>query len=426
MGGACLLLLFMGSGNQALGTENYPGVHAGEDTLVFIQSADELGSFRGVLVLSYEYSMDWVITVSDMGILTESGLLMTDGHQYTFNADGTKLSEVEFTSLERIVVWDDLEFQVLPSYGYYLAPMVRGGLAYALVENKSGLPAQLVLASEVIDTGTHINLFEGFLYQMSDGVLTGQIAFTEVAFGNQGLVRGRFPENFPPPPENYPVPYPDYSMPGYSDPNGPAITDTGNYVSDPTLPEGAPVPEYAIIDRPHFTLEPLHDYDVPPISRIGIVAVQETAQINGYEDYCDTLIQEALGRIDGVETVYIPYDETLLGGAVIHDRAVWICDEYGVDALLMTELDELEFVGGEAAIRTSRVIRILVKFESRLLEGAGGSIFWSGEFESNQMHESYELDMDSDQALKSDIYRVIRSMVDDLVDTEILDGGHVD
>ena len=138
------------------------------------------------------------------------------------------------------------------------------------------------------------------------------------------------------------------------------------------------------------------------------------------------MLKESTRDLENIEIVYIPFDESLLGGAVIHDRAVWLCDEYGVDALLMTELDDLEIAGGEISLHTSRVIRIQVKLESKLLEGTGGSIFWSGDFESNEMHEAYELDLNRDLVLKADIHSLIQTMVDDLDQTGSLDGGHVD
>jgi len=200
--------------------ENYPGVFASDNALVFVQAGNETGDLTGVVILSYEFSMDWVITTAANGYKSSDSIILTDGNQYVYRADGARQSQTEFISLEKDLDWSDFDFDVLPSYSYYLAPMVQGGLAYALIETRSGLPTQLVLASEVIETPDMINLFEGFLYQVTDGELTAQIAFTETAFGSQGLIRGSFPDDFPPPPEDYPSPYPSYPTPSYPPPVG--------------------------------------------------------------------------------------------------------------------------------------------------------------------------------------------------------------
>ncbi len=429
--GILAFFLILGINHQVAGTEQYPGVYAGDDYLVFVQGSDEHGVLQGIVVLSYEYSMDWIITVGELGAISELGLLLTGGHQYVYNADGTKRSESEFTSLEKAVVWDDLEFQSLPSSGYYLAPMVQGGLAYALVETRDGLPAQLVLAREAFDSGSTLNLFEGFLYQLSGGTLTAQVAFTEMAFGTQGLIRGRFPEDFPPPPEDYPVMYPAYAEPSYPPPGGSVPVETSVPVGSTggvgfDLPQGTPVPEEELVDRPRFTLEAMHDYEVPPIRRIGVVAFQSSAELDGYESLCDEYLQEALSRIEGLEAVYIPFDSTLFGGAVIYDRATWLCGEYGVDALMMSELDEFEFVGGELVMHMQSTADVLVSIETQLIEGAGGSIYWGGEFEATETHDSQEMETDQERLLRTDLGRVILGLVDDLAASGALDGGYVE
>jgi hypothetical protein len=426
-----IALLFSGASARAAGPDDYPGVYAGDDSLVFVQEADEQGGLRGVVVLSYEFSMDWVITAGRIGVITESGLLLTDGHQYVYNADGSRRSETEFTSLEMAVEWASLEFRVLPSDAHYLAPMVRGGLAYALVETRSGLPAQLALAREAFDTGQTLNLFEGFLYQLSDGVLTAQVAFTEMAFGSTGLIRGRFPEDFPPPPEGYPSPYPAYPAVSYPPPGGtpPAETPPSGFQGgaiDPSLPQGTVLPPEEIVERPRFTLEPMHDYDVPPILRIGLVAFRSTAEIEGYGPVCDEVIQEELAGIEGVEPVYIPFDEAQFGGAVMYDRAAWLCGEHGVDAIILSRLNTLEIPGEDVASHVSRTIRVQVDIDSRLIEGVGGSVMWQAEVDTNELHDYYEVERSRDDVLRNELRAAIQSLVSDLVSSEALKGGHVD
>ena len=409
--------------------DDYPGVYASENSLVFIPSADAEGILQGAVVLSYEYSMDWVITVGETAVKNEAGLFLRNGHQYIYRADGTRLSEIEYTTLDLTVPWDEFEFQVLPSHGRYLAPMVRGGLAYSLVETKSGLPSQIALASDALDSGEILNLFDGFLYQISGGEISAQIAYTEIAFGSQGLVRGIFPENFPPPPEDYPVNYPEYDEQNYPPPPWAyQQPTTDNYIpSDPLLPMGKPVPEDELINRPHFTLDPLHDYDIPPVAKLGLVAFQDTGDIPGFTAWCEQLVQEKLGEIEGLEIVYIPYDESLFGGAVIYDRATWLCSQLGVDALLMTELDDLNIPGGDLATsHYQRTSRVQIKFESKLIEGMGGSIFWTGEFDADKIHDTYEIESDRDTIIRGDLGMVIDTMISDLKTKGALDGGHVD
>jgi len=427
----CLAAAFVCAAMSPARADQYPGVHAGEDSLVFVQASDDFGGLQGIVILSYEYSMDWVITSARLGVKTDSGLVLTDGNQYVYNADGTKRSEMQFSSLERAVDWEGMNFSVLPSYGYYLAPMVRGGLAYALVETRAGLPSQLVLAREAFDTGESINLFEGFLYQLSEGELVAQVAFTEVAFGTQGLVRGEFPEDFPPPPEVYPSMYPSYPSPSYPPPvpagssyEQPSGDQSGSI--NPSLPQGTEIPPEERIDRPRFTLEPTHDYDIPPVAKIGIVEFRSSAEIEGWGPTCDEYLLEALGGIEGVEPILIAYDSGRLGGAVMYDRAVWLCQEYGVDALMMSELEKLEVPGLLMVEAATEPARVNGRISSKLIDGVGGSTIWSGEFDTNRIHDIYELRNGLDPVIRNDLMYLVRSMVDDIVAKGALDGGHVD
>ncbi len=412
--------------------DQYPGVYSGDNSLIFIQSADESGGLQGIVVLSYEYSMDWIITTGGNGMKNDTGIIVTDGNRYVYNADGTRRSEMEFTSLEIDIDWDTMDFSVLPSYGFYLAPMVHGGLAYALVETRSGLPSQLVLAREVFESEDRINLYEGFLYQLSDGKLTAQIAFTEMAFGSQGLMRGNFPDDFPPPPEDYPIPYPDYSTPGYQpppsgyNPQNPTADTDSQYYYDPTRPPGTIIEAGDNLNRPYFTLEQMHDYDVPPIALIGVVEVQSYGEIEGYGSVCDENLQEMLGGIDGVEVVHIPYDSARLGGAVLYDRAVWLCEEYGVDALLISELNKLSMPGVIGTISTTRTVRVNSEIRSELIDGVGGTKIWSGEFESNQIHDSYEIEGGVEEVIEYDLFHLVKDLVADIVTVEVLNGIHID
>ncbi len=412
--------------------ENYPGVYSNENRLVFVKGSSDLGGLEGIVILSWEYSMDWIITTGELAAKTDDSLIITDGHQYVYNADGSRRSESEFTSLIISIDWDEMGFHVLPSYGHYLAPMVHGGLAYALVEITSGLPNQLVLASEAYDSGQSINLFEGFLYQVSNGELTAQIAFTEVAFGSQGLVRGNFPEDFPPPPEDYPYPYPEYPEPSYPPPGNGSNTGTTNpevYPTDPfnpSLPMGTPVEASEVDDRPRFTLEPVHDYDVPPITRLGVVAFQDHAGEWGYGPFCDEFLQTRLGEIEGLEVVYIPFDSSRFGGAVNYDRAVWLCEEHGVDALLLSEINQLEIPGGVTSAIAAGSVRVNSEISSILVEGTGGAEFWVGEFEADRIHEVYEVSSGEEPVLKGDLMFLINSMVDDLIGSTRLEGGYVE
>jgi len=424
---ALVVLTIVGIASVPALADDYPGVYAGEDKLVFVQAVDEQGALQGLVVLSYEYSMDWIITAASSGSRTETGLSLANGRQYVYNADGSRRSESEFSSMDLTVDWTALEFQVLPSYGFYLAPMVRGGLAYALVENRSGLPSQLVLAREAYDNGETINLFEGFIYQLSEGRLTAQIAFTETAFGSQGLVRGAFPENFPPPPEDYPNPYPAYPGPSYGpDGSSQASNPGAGQIFDPTLPQGTEVSPEEALNRPRFILEPIHDYDVPAIKRIGVVAFQSTAEIEGYGPECDEMLTDALSGIEGVEIVQIPYDDSRFGGLVMYDRAVWLCQEYGVDALMINGLTKLEMPTGATSTRPSPTFRVNAGVRGKLIEGVGGSMVWTGNFESIQVHDSYEAQDGEDPVLRADLLYVIQDMVDDMMSNKALDARHVD
>ncbi|MCX6647334.1 MAG: hypothetical protein NTY09_13395 [bacterium] len=412
--------------------ESYPGVYSNDNSLVFVKAGDEAGGLTGIVVLSWEYSMDWIITTGNTAAMTEDSLLITDGHQYVYNADGTRRSDSEFTSQNIVVDWPNMEFRVLPTYGHYLAPMVHGGLAYALVEMQSGLPSQLVLASEAYDNGQSMNLFNGFLYQFSESELSAQISFSEVAFGSQGLLRGDFPDNFPPPPEDYPNPYPAYPEPSFPPPvsygdnsgSNPDSSVTG--ANNLTMPMGTPVEPGEESTQPQFTLEPMHDYDVPPITRIGVVAFQDNGDEEGYGPYCDEKLQEQLAGIEGLEVVYIPFDSARFGGAVIYDRAVWLCQEHGVDALMLNEIDKLEIPGSVESATQAGSVRVNSEITSTIIEGTGGSEIWSGDFTGERIHDVFEVSSGADGVLKGDLMYLINSLMGDLTGSGALQGRHVD
>jgi hypothetical protein len=419
-----LTLLFVAADRAVFAEDEYPGVFAGENCLVFVQGSDQSGGLSGLVVLTYEYSMDWVISTAKTGKKTESGLSLSDGHQYVYNADGSRRSQSDFTNLNLDLKWGDLKFTVMPSYGHFLAPMVHGGLAYAFVEVTSGLPSQIALAANSHENGETINLFEGFLYQFSQNTLSAQIAFTEVAFGTQGMVRGNFPDNFPPPPEDTPIPYPDYTQPDYPTPGG--DTPPSFPAADPTMPMGKIVSPDAAGDKPRFTLEPVHDYDVPPIIKIGVVATQSSTDFQSYGPVVDQYFQDTLANMDGIEVVYIPWDSSKFGGAVKFDRAAWLCKEYGVDALLMSDLSKIDVPGGGTTGHLSQTAYVTTKMKSTLIEGAGGSEWWSKESEQSEMHNYYEIEENQDAVIRNDLNKLVMSLINDLAGGSKLQGGHVD
>jgi len=417
-----LILLLIIPGKPAF-AEDYPGVYASDNALVFVQGGTATGDLTGIVVLTYEYSMDWVITLGETGLKSSDGLILTNGRQYVYKADGARQSESEFISLEKNIDWTTMEFAVLPSYSYYLAPMVQGGLAYAFVETKSGLPTQLVLASEVIETESTINLFDGFLYQLADGQMNAQIAFTETAFGSQGLVRGKFPDNFPPPPENYPNPYPTYPTPSYPPPGGMQPSGSGGGIF---FPAGTEVPADQQIDQPRFTLEPVSNYDVPPILKIGIVETRSYADITGWESTCDEFLEQSIANGGKIEVVMIPWDSNKFGGAVMWDRATWLCDEYDVDALMITELIQLEMPGYVGPTGTSRTVRLNGEIRSKIVDGTAGGKIWEGDFELDQNHDVYEIQNGEDGIIRSDLWLLIDMLKSDIDAKGVLDGVHVD
>jgi hypothetical protein len=192
------------------------------------------------------------------------------------------------------------------------------------------------------------------------------------------------------------------------------------------MPMGREVPKDQQTERPHFTLEPIHNYDVPVITKIGVVATQSYSEIEGYAPVCDEYLQEALKGIEGVEVVYIPYDSTKFGGAVEYDRAAWLCGEFKVDALLMTDLTKLELPGGSSSDHLSRTARILLTVKSTLIEGVGGSVWWEKAVDDDRTHNNYEIAQGQKSLLQSDIKRAIMTLIDDMKANGKLQGGHVD
>jgi hypothetical protein len=165
---------------------------------------------------------------------------------------------------------------------------------------------------------------------------------------------------------------------------------------------------------------------VPAIARIGVVAAQSGARIEGYGPVCDEFLQKSLGAIEGIEVVYIPFDSTEFGGAVIYDRAAWLCDKYGVDALLMTDLTKLEIPGAASSGHLTRTTRVQLGISTSLIEGTGGSIWWSDQVDDDRSHDTYEVQEGTDAMLRTDLNRAIDTMVGDLAASGKLQGGHVD
>jgi len=192
------------------------------------------------------------------------------------------------------------------------------------------------------------------------------------------------------------------------------------------MPQGTPVPEDQIIDRPRFTLEPMHDYTVPPIVRIGVVEFVDNGKIPGYSGVCDELLQNELSGIEGVEPVFIAYDRNILGGALMYDRAAWICEYYGVDALILSELSQFEIYGGGSSVYYSRTIRVKTTVKSKLLEGTGGSEYWNAEIELNESHDANEYERNNDLVLRNNLRKAIRDLVSNLASSAALEGGYVE
>jgi len=185
------------------------------------------------------------------------------------------------------------------------------------------------------------------------------------------------------------------------------------------------VPVDQISDQPHFSFEPVYDYDVPQIQKIGLVTTRSYADLEGWETACDESIQMVLADRN-VEIVLIPWDSTTFGGAVIWDRAVWLCEQYGVDALMISELTKLEMPGYVGPTGTSRTVRINSAMSSKIIDGTAGAKIWEGDFEFSQNHDYYELDGNENGVIRGDIMRLVKLMTDDIDEKGILDGFHVD
>jgi hypothetical protein len=170
----------------------------------------------------------------------------------------------------------------------------------------------------------------------------------------------------------------------------------------------------------------MHNYDVPPILRIGIVAFRDLGDEEGYSPYCDELVQQRLSEIEGLEVVYIPFDSARFGGAVIYDRAVWLCQEHGVDALLLSEISELEIPGSVDSAIQAGSVRVNSEITSRLIEGTGGSEFWTGDFDADRIHDVYEVSGGQEDVLKGDLMFLINNMMEDFINSGVLSGGHVE
>ena len=173
-------------------------------------------------------------------------------------------------------------------------------------------------------------------------------------------------------------------------------------------------------------LEPKHNYDVPPIVKIGLVGTQSYAAITGYADTCDKLLKAGLETIKGVQIIPIPFDDSKFGGAVAYDRAAWLCQPYGVDAPIMTDLNKLEIPGLGTSSHVSTTISLNLSISSVLIEAAGGSTWWKKDVDDSNTHQYYEIEQSQSEVIGGDLHAAIGKLIDDLKSSGKLKGGHVE
>jgi hypothetical protein len=396
------------------------GVYAQDEELplVWVSANDLLygggktsDGYANVFHLSYKYSSDWVLITAKTATFKDDSISYLDGTQFAFSPEGRKLSELQFSKMDETLQYSVMERASLGPDGKILTPFTGANIGYAVIQAKGGVLEQISLAKAVEELKGNLHLYDGFLYQFDENLsLKTQIAFSEISFSTQGLLRSSVeaPANIPATPN-----------PGAT-PNQPSITP---YSENPIKPEGGTTLFSSGNGIPTITLPT--DYDVPPIKRIGIIKFIEHAHHPELVVPATEQFAKKLGEIPDLEVKIMSYDNKVLAKGLLYEKAVEQGTENSVDAFIISDLTGFSVPTPAQIGPNETEIRISCKIEFGMIDCTGGRVFWSTKADHAEFVSTVDFNNNKDRILLSVLNATIDEGLAQLKKDNVLAGGPI-
>jgi len=395
------------------------GVYAQDDELplVWVSATDLLyaggktsDGYANAFHLSYKYSSDWVLITAKTATFNNDSISYLDGTQFAFNPEGKKLSELQFSKMDETLQYSSMESASLGPDGKILTPFTGANIGYAVIQAKGGVLEQISLAKDVEELKGNLHLYDGFLYQFDESLsLKTQIAFSEISFSTQGLLRSSVvpPENAPPtPPTTTPAP--------------PSITP---YSENPVPPESGTTLFSSGDETPQLSLP--GDYEVPPIKRIGVVKFSEHANRPEFVIPATERLVKKLGEITDLEVKAMSYDDKVSSKGLLYERAVDQGAKISVDAFIISDLTDFRFPNPAQIGPNVTEIRISCKMEFGVIDCVGGRVFWSAKADHAEFVSITDFEDNKDRIFLSVLNATIDEGLSQLKKDNVLAGGPI-
>ena len=411
---ACMMIVFFSWSHVASAQDSedqFPLIWVSATDMLYAGGPSGAG-YSDVFHLAYKYSTDWVLVVADDAVFSDGTITYSHGKQYTFDAEGKRLSEMNFTEFLESIDYASMENAPLGDDGSILTPFTGPEIGFAVARADGGYLKQIALAKDAEEYKNNLHLYDGFLYQFDeDMVLETQIAFSEISFSTTGLLRSSVEA----------IPY-EGPVPGTPYSTQPAIVPFGTH-----LPASTGTGESSTLlgepDEPEIILPT--EYDIPAIKTIGVVMFSQ------HSDRPDLIIPsteeltDVLNEIEGLEVKQMEYDSDVWGGGLMYERVVELGEVYGVDVFIISDLTEF---GGPDDIELDAFVtdvRISCEIDFAIIDCIGGKIFWRTTGDKAFFINYHEYVKNEISVSISVIRDAIREGIGHLIDDEVLAGGPI-
>jgi len=410
---ACMIVIFSWChvASAQDGEDQFPLIWVSATDMLYAGGPSGSG-YSDVFHLAYKYSTDWVLVVADNAVFSDGTITYINGKQYTFDAEGKHLGEMNFTEFLESIDYASMENAPLGDDGGILTPFTGPEIGFAVARADGGYLDQIALARDAEEYKGNLHLYDGFLYQFDEEmVLETQIAFSEISFSTTGLLRSSV--------EAIPYEGPTGGMP-YS--AQPAIVPFGTPATPGTV-TGESSTLLGEPDEPEIILPT--EYDVPAIKTIGVV------MFNQHSDRPDLIIPstekltEALGDIENLEVKQMEYDNDVWGGGLMYERVVELGEEYGVDVFIISDLTEFDVPDDIEMDAFVTDVRVACEIDFAIIDCIGGKIFWRTTADK-AFYINYNEYVKNEKSVSISVIRdAIGEGIGQLIDDEVLAGGPI-
>ena len=387
--------------------------------LVWVSATDLLyaggktsDGYANVFHLSYKYSSDWVLITAKTATFNNENISYLDGTQYAFTQEGKKLSEMQFSKTDEALEYSQMEHASLGPDGKILTPFTGGNIGYAVIQAKGGVLEQIALAKSTDELKGNLHLYDGFLYQFDENLaLKMQIAYSEISFSTQGLLRSSVeaPANIPTTPTAPPVnpaaptiaPYSENPIPPAS---GVTLFSTGNGGEQFTIPD---------------------NYDVPPIKRIGVVKFTENTKKTHFAAQATEQLTEKLGDIPDLEVKTMSFSDKTIRGGLLFEQAVKLGAENGVDAFIISNLADFASPEDVHILPNDTEVRVRCEMDFAIIDCVGGRLFWGASADHAEFVATNDYKSNKDGIFTSVLSATIEEGLKLLQKDEVLAGGPI-